>query len=229
MTTGTGRPGLKKRPRPSKAERQRKIKALQADFEAKKRALGMRAPSFRRGPVFYLALMGVLTLLGLSLIRTSEKGGSSGKVLTGRIIQASKSVDAFAEALGRYKFHTGVYPTAEDGGLEALASKTSRRAGWMGPYIHKIVWADPLPRDPWKHAYVYAPEGGTNGLPVLLSCGPDGVRGTADDIVPDPARFTKPFRDTSWTNDWAPYQLRGIRVVPRRAQGGENERRRGTK
>lgn len=213
MTAASGRP---KRPLPSKAERQRKIKALQAEFEAKKRALGMRAPSFRRGPVFYLVLMGVLAVLGLSLVRTSQTGGKAGQVRTGKILQASKSVDAFAEALGRYKFHTGVYPSAADGGLEALASKTSRHAGWMGPYIHKVVWADPLPRDPWRHAYVYAPEGGTNGLPVLLSCGPDGVRGTADDIAPDPARFTKPFRDTSWTNDWAPYQLRGIRVVPRK-------------
>ena len=207
-----------KRPPLSKAERQRKIKAIQAEFEAKRRELGMRAPAFRRGPVFYLGLMAVLTVLGLSLIKASEKGGQSGKVRTGKILQASRSVEAFAEALGRYRFHTGVYPTLEDGGLEALASKTSRHAGWVGPYIHKRIWSDPLPRDPWKHAYVYAPEGGTNGLPVLLSCGPDGVRGTADDIVPDPALFTKPFRDTTWTNDWTPYQLRGYIVVPHKTQ-----------
>ena len=202
----------------SKAERQRKIRAIQANIEAKKRELGMKAPSFNKGPVFYLGLMLVLTILGLSLIKTSEKGGSSGKVLTGKIIQAGKSVDAFAEALGRFKFHTGVYPTIEDGGLEALASKTSKYEGWVGPYIHKRVWSDPLPKDPWKHAYVYAPEGGTNGLPVLLSCGPDGVRGTADDIVPEAELFTKPFRDTTWTNNWAPYQLRGYIVVPHKTK-----------
>ena len=40
-----------KRPPLSKAERQRKIKAIQAEFEAKRRELGMRAPAFRRGPV----------------------------------------------------------------------------------------------------------------------------------------------------------------------------------
>lgn len=197
----------------SKAERQRKIKAIQADIEAKKRELGLKAPSFRRGPVFYFGLMAVMALLGLSLIKTSERGGSSGKVRTGKILQAGKSVDAFAEALGRFKFHTGVYPTAADGGLEALASKTSRYEGWIGPYIHKRIWSDPLPPDPWKRPYVYEPTG-TNGLPVLLSCGPDGIRGTADDILPDSALFTKPFRDTTWTNDWAPYQLRGYIVVP---------------
>lgn len=198
----------------SKAERQRKIKAIQADIEAKKRALGLKAPSFRRGPVFYFGLMAVMALLGLSLIKTSEKGGSSGKVLSGKIVQASRSLDAFAEALGRFKFHTGVYPTTADGGLEALASKNSKYEGWIGPYIHKRIWSDPLPPDPWRKAYVYDPAIGTNGLPTLLSCGPDGQRGTADDILPAPALFTKPFRDTSWTNDWAPYQLRGYIVVP---------------
>ncbi len=207
-----------KKPMPSKAERQRKIRAIQAGFEAKKRELGMKAPSFRRGPVFYLGLMAVLAILGFSLIKTSEKGGAAGKVLSGRIVQATRSVDAFAEALGRFKFHTGVYPTLEEGGLEALARKSSEHKGWVGPYIHKRIWADPLPPDPWKKPYVYAPTGGTNGLPVLLSCGPDRVRGTADDILPDPALFTKPFRDTTWTNDWAPYQLRGIIVVPQKTK-----------
>lgn len=222
MTTEGEKPATsatrKKKPQLSKAERQRKIRAIQASIEAKKRELGMRAPSFKRGPVFYLLLMAVLAIFGLSLIKTSEKGGSSGKVRTGKILMAGKSVDAFAEALGRFKFHTGVYPTLKDGGLEALASKTSNYEGWIGPYIHKRIWADPLPPDPWKHPYVYLPEGGTNGLPVLLSCGPDGIQGTADDITPDPALFTKPFRDTTWTNDWAPYQLRGYIVVPKKTK-----------
>ena len=202
------------KPKLSKAERQRRIRAIQADFEAKKRMLGLRAPAFRRGPVFYLVIMAVMALLGLSLMRASQNGGHSAKAAAGRATQALKSVDAFAEALGRFKFHTGAYPTLEEGGLEALASKRSSRPGWMGPYIHKRIWSDPLPKDPWKRAYVYAPEGGTNGLPLVLSRGPDGVQGTADDVLPDPALFTKPFRDTTWTNDWAPHQLRGYIVVP---------------
>ena len=159
-----------------------------------------------------------MAILLLSLIKTSEKGGSAGKVRTGKILMAGKSVDAFAEALGRFKFHTGVYPTLKDGGLEALASKTSNYEAWIGHYIHKRICADTLPPDTCKQPYVYSPEGGTNGLPVLLSCGPDGVQGTADDIVPDPGLFTKPFRDTTWTNDWAPYQLRGYIVVPKKSK-----------
>ncbi len=202
----------------TKAERQRKTKAIQAGLEAKRRELGMKAPSFRRGPAFYLVLMSVLSILGFSLIKASESVGTAGKVLSWRVNQVATNVNVFAEALGRFKFHTGVYPTLEEGGLEALASKTSIHKGWMGPYIHKRIWSDPLPPDVWKRPYVYSPTGGTNGLPVLLSCGPDGVRGTADDILPDPAQFTKPFRDTTWTNDWVPYQLRGIIVVPHKTQ-----------
>ncbi len=200
----------------TKEERRRRIKAIQAGFEAQRRELGMKAPSFHRGPAFYLGLMAVMAILGLSLVRTAEKGGSSGKVLSGKIVQATRSLDAFAEALGRFKFHTGEYPSIAEGGLEALASKEVTRKGWVGPYIHKRVWNEPLPKDPWKNAWVYDPACDTNGVPTLLSCGPDGQRGTADDILPDRALFSKPFRDTTWTNDWAPYRLRGIIVVPKK-------------
>ena len=54
--------------------------------------------------------------------------------------------------------------------------------------------------------------------PVVLSLGPDGVRGTADDIAPDPAIFSKPFRDTTWTNDWVPFHRRGYYIVPSKAK-----------
>lgn len=51
MTTeNSGKPATspkgKNRPSLSKAERQRKIRAIQASIEAKKRELGMKAPSF---------------------------------------------------------------------------------------------------------------------------------------------------------------------------------------
>ena len=48
----------------------------------------------------------------------------------------------------------------------------------------------------------------------MLSLGPDGKRGTADDIAPSPELFSKPFKDTTWTNDWVPFSRRGIVVVP---------------
>jgi len=48
----------------------------------------------------------------------------------------------------------------------------------------------------------------------LYSKGPDGRAGTTDDVLPDQDLFDKPFRDTTWTNHWVPYQYRGILVAP---------------
>ena len=70
--------------------------------------------------------------------------------------------------------------------------------------------------DPWKRPYVYEPN--TNGVPTVLSLGPDGLRGTADDVIPAEGLFEKPFKDTSWTNDWVHFSRRGIIVVPKKNQ-----------
>ena len=187
----------------TKQERNRKIKAIYREMEAKKRELGLRAPAIKRGPVFYLVALLVLALVGGLVIQAAGRGGGK-KMREGNIVRAEQSVAALAEALGRFKFHCGVYPTAEEG-LAALANKFSSHEGWIGPYAERI-----LP-DPWKRPYVYEP---TSGLPGLLSPGPDGVRGTADDFAPDPELFAKPFKDTSWTNDWVYFRHRGIVVVP---------------
>jgi general secretion pathway protein G len=193
----------------SKRERNRKVKAIYRDMEAKKRELGLRAPAIRRGPVFYLVVVVFLAILGGSIIQASGRGGGRGKMMDAKTGQAIRSVDALAEALGRYKFHCGTYPSKEEG-LDALASKNSKHRGWIGPYISKM-----LP-DPWKRPYVYELPEGTNAVPVVLSMGPDGKRGTPDDIVADAGLFSKPFRDTTWTNDWAPFYKRGYIIVPSR-------------
>ena len=209
-----------KTPTASKRERNRRIRQIAREYEAKRRALGLKAPALKKGPVFYLVVLIGFLLLGSSLIQMSGKADAIGlggrKVRDGRPVKAQKSVDAVAEALGRFKFHTGVYPSVEEGGIEALAVKYSDHAGWIGPYLHKDNPYRKIAIDPWKRAYVYEPPQGTNTLPMVLSLGADGVRGTADDIMPDPALFTKAFRDTTWTNDWVPFTQRGIIVVPSR-------------
>ena len=193
----------------SKQERKRKIRQIYRDMEAQKRELGLRAPAIRRGPVFYLVVLIGLAMIGGAIFQAADKSGGK-KMRDGRIAQAERSVEALAEALGRFKFHCGTYPKPDEG-LEALVLKRSRHSGWIGPYIASPTYAPKLLPDPWKRPYVYEP---TNDPPVLLSLGPDGVRGTSDDIVPDPATFAKPFRDTTWTNDWVPFHRRGYYVVP---------------
>lgn len=194
-----------------KSVRERKIKAIYRDLEAKKRELGFKAPVIKRGPVFYLVILLVLGSIGAAILQLTRDDVVSRKAMDARRARAQKSVDALAEALGRYKFHCGIYPAAEDGGLGALSRKSSPHEGWVGPYASRIV------DDPWKRPYIYEPS--TNDAPpVVLSLGADGVRGTIDDISPAPSLFTKPFRDTTWTNDWVPYWNRGIIVRPKESK-----------
>ena len=162
----------------------------------------------KRGIGFYLVLMFGMALIA-ALVFKQAGMVEKRKAVNTKTLFAQRSVDALAEALGRYRFHCGCYPSEEDGGLDALAAKTSRHKGWLGPYAGS--WGRIIP-DPWKRPYVYEPQ--TNGHPVVLSLGADGVRGTADDVSPDEALFEKPFRDTSWTNDWVHFSKRGIILVP---------------
>ena len=184
------------------------VKAIAREYEMKKAELaGAGAPAFRRGPLFYGLVVLLLVVVG-SLVLSALKGGVGfGKErIERKPLQARKSMTALTLALGRYKFHVGEYPSTEEG-LKVLALKAYPKKGWDGPYVNHIV------NDPWGNEYVYEtrPEG---GHPILYSKGPDGRAGTTDDVLPAQEAFDEPFRDTSWTNGWAPYRLRGIVVAP---------------
>ena len=180
------------------------VEAIRREYEAKRAELGSGAPTFKKGIVFYAVLVIGLMLLGGLVLSATGRGGPA-RVSKAQV-QARKSMDALSIALGRYRFHLGDYPTTAEG-LEALAAITPQKTGWFGPYTTKIV------KDPWGHDYVYERRA-EGGHPVLYSRGPDGRMGTTDDIMPDQALFDEPFRDTTWTNHWVPYQLRGIVLAP---------------
>ena len=200
----------------SAAKRALKKKAIAREFEMKRRELGLGGSGMKRGIGFYLVLIVGMILIG-SVVMKQAGETDRRKTVNTKMLYAQRSVDALAEALGRFKFHCGCYPSAEDGGLEALSAKTSRYKGWLGPYAGS--WGHMIP-DPWKRPYVYEPN--TNGAPTVLSLGPDGLRGTADDVIPAEGLFEKPFKDTSWTNDWVHFSKRGIIVVPKKNQNRES-------
>ena len=183
------------------------VKRIARDFERKRRELNLNGTSSKRSPLYYLVIVFILLIVGASVLSVATgKVGLGKKQVSRAAIQSRKSIDALAIACGRYKFHVGRYPTTEEG-LEELARIRPELKGWFGPYIKKVV------KDPWGHDYVYEErEGG--GHPVLYSKGPDGRAGTTDDVLPSQAIFEEPFRDTTWTNHWVPYNLRGIVVAP---------------
>jgi len=192
------------------------VKAIAREYEMKKAALqGSGAPSLKRGPVFYCVLFVGLMILGWMVLSASKNGiGFGKKRIERRDLMARKAMDSLSVALGRYKFHVGEYPSTDEG-LAVLAYRKPdeirkvrrRHKGWDGPYVNHIV------KDPWGNDYYYEtrPEG---GHPVLYSKGPNGRAGDEDDVLPEQLSFDAPFQDTSWTNRWAPCELRGVVVAP---------------
>ena len=190
------------------------VKAIAREYAMKKAELqGSGAPTIRRGPVFYLVLIVGLMIVGWMVLSQGELSLGK-KRIERKPLQARKAMDALSVALGRYRFHVGEYPTTEEG-LKVLAYRNPneirkiRKAhkGWDGPYVNHIV------NDPWGHEYVYEtrPEGGN---PILYSKGPNGRAGDDDDVLPDQLSFDAAFRDTTWTNSWAPAELRGVVLAP---------------
>ena len=196
--------------RSDKRERVAKINAIAREYERKKAALGARAPTMRRGFPYYMVILIGLMLVGALVIpQIMNNSPAAVDKAKRRLENVEKDLHTLAVALGRYRYHTGTYPTTEQG-LEQLAvRKLSRKdpvSGWNGPYISQ------LKPDPWQNPYVYAYDGKA-AEPTLFSKGPDGEAGTADDIAVRPEGFDEPFRDTSWTNGWMPQHLRGYVVA----------------
>jgi general secretion pathway protein G len=96
---------------------------------------------------------------------------------TGRTEQAKQSralqdITNLKAQLNTFEVDTGSFPTS----LDQLRENTSNIQNWHGPYIDK------LPQDPWGHDYIYRPPSGDSTDMTVLSAGPDGQEGTADDI-----------------------------------------------
>jgi|GEM_PF-167808 len=191
--------------KPSGAAHRAKIEAVRREFARKRAEMGgVNAPTFKKGFVFYTVVVIGLLMLGSLVLSATGRGGRA--PISKALLQAHKSVDALAVALGRYRYHVGTYPTTAEG-LAFLASDKVRKRGWNGPYIRRVV------KDPWGQDYVYAWDGASE-TPVLYSKGPDRGAGTADDILPAAGLFEEPFRDTGWTREWMPYRYRGYVLAP---------------
>ena len=75
-----------------------------------------------------------------------------------------------------FYFDVGRYPTSNEG-LKSLANNHYNLDSWRGPYQTRD-----LKKDPWGNPYIYYCPG-QHGDYDLLSCGADGVEGSADDVV----------------------------------------------
>ena len=137
---------------------------LQPVFDAK----ALRKPSI----LFFI--LAVMMAVGMVLLQTSQKNRvSPERRKQNKLMLTINDLEVYAAALAHYKIDTGEYPSYSDGGLLSLISNPGKST-WNGPYISNIC------RDGWGRPYFYDR---TNGIPVLISAGPDRTYNTSDDLI----------------------------------------------
>lgn len=110
----------------------------------------------------------VVVIIGiLAAVAVPRLGG---RVAQSQIAAARASIGAISTAIDLYETDNGRLPDS----LQNLMTKGSE-PNWNGPYLRK---AESL-RDPWGNEFQYSRQGNTY---TVVSAGPDGAFGTADDI-----------------------------------------------
>jgi general secretion pathway protein G len=171
-----------------RAARRRRRAAIRREAEV--RMAEMQGVSQGRGlysPRVIGAAFFVLVVIGAVLVKRVNRVVEDDRPYPH--YSALRSLNNLATALGRYRFHVGAWPTA-DQGLKALIEDPGEK-GWLGPYIVQ------LKRDPWGTPYCYAVK--PDGTPDIFTAGPDLKPGTPDDLRPEPESYDP---GTDWTNGW---------------------------
>ncbi len=102
-----------------------------------------------------------------------------GRVSDARITTAKVQVELIGVALENYRLDNGVYPSTTQG-LAALRTSppgSPQPRNWRGPYLRKVV-----PADPWGRPYIYRSPGERDRSGFdLLTLGRDGKPGGNDE------------------------------------------------
>lgn len=136
------------------------------------------ATSRRRGQNGFTLVELLLVLVILGILAALVLPKFTGRTEQARITAAVTQISTFGTALDSFEVDTGSYPRGQDG-LNQLLVQPADVTNWRGPYLKSDI-----PLDPWGHAYVYEFPGRVNPRGYdIVSMGPDGQAGTADDVV----------------------------------------------
>jgi general secretion pathway protein G len=136
-----------------------------------------RSPKRRRRAGF--TLVEVLLVLVILVVIASLGIANYSRAQRKAYMNAAKAqVGQLSSLAKQYQIDVGDFPPS----LEALLQPPpdlANPAKWNGPYLEKAT----LPLDPWDRPYEYQYPGIHNPeLPDIYSAGPDGVKGTQDDV-----------------------------------------------
>ncbi|RZA10148.1 MAG: type II secretion system protein GspG [Proteobacteria bacterium] len=114
-----------------------------------------------------IALIGtIMTIVATNVIQKNDEA---------KVDLAMVAAKTVGDSLQFYKLHNNRYPSTEEG-LNALVTQPPSAKAWRGPYTD----AEKL-NDPWGNAFTYEASGAKAFK--IVSPGPDGEVGTADDIT----------------------------------------------
>ncbi len=163
----------------------RKKEKILKEGEKIKRQLGLRYKSKpKMNPALIMLALLVMIILGIALSLSSSDSGERKVVADKRDPYeiTTNRMAVYAMALRHFKEDTGRYPEYYgDGGLQALIVNPGI-FHWYGPYVSTIK-----SRDGWKRPFFYET---TNGVPRLISAGPDRNFNTEDDIIAPESAYT---------------------------------------
>ncbi len=121
---------------------------------------------------FWIGIAALSLVLLYTYTRRSHSHGAP--------ISASKTrLATLRTALDAFDVDVGHFPIGKAGLLDLLRQPPGE-TNWRGPYLD----SDGVPKDPWNNDFIYDCPGSHNTNSFdLISCGPDGLPGTRDDIA----------------------------------------------
>lgn len=127
-------------------------------------------------PLFTLGLA-IAVVVGLAILLAPGRSSGPYTIASAPEEVARRELIVLQAALARFALDCKRYPDAGEG-LAALLNNPGL-FGWKGPYVTL------LRNDPWGRPYLYRPDADIQGG-IIVSAGPDGIGGSADDIRPPP-------------------------------------------
>ena len=147
-----------------------------ADGSTKPPMLNYRQPEFKEGMwipeyVKWLAFVCLTIFLGMILMMPHRVN-----LFPAMRTRSIADIAGMKTAVEMFKEQNNRFPTTAEG-LQAMISNPGNLDHW-----EKNLDTNAIPTDPWGHAYIYRSPGKNGAAFDLLSAGPDGKEGTADDI-----------------------------------------------
>jgi len=155
-------------------DRKRAKKKIRRRADLEMRQVAAREPPVGRKPmqlVIILAFMGVLAFILMGRLHVSEIKQEENRPPPQ--LTADEELNILRAAVELFHRDCRRYPRAT-GGFWSLLTNPGNTS-WNGPYVNVVK------QDPWGNPYIYNI---TSDAVTILSTGPDGTRGTDDDMFP---------------------------------------------